>query len=332
MCKKIFAEAIEFSTLRKTNDMLQFYRFISAAICSLPFSIFAISQSTHPLFIAVKNNDIKKVKSLLDDPKVDVNILDDDSDNILMSAALYAQPEIMELLLKKGIKVNGRNKAGQTALMWSANERDKLELLLKYGANIKDTSNSGNTVLLIGCVGSNKYEIVKFLLDKGADASAKNSSKETALMRAAQFGDTATISLLLKKGIDINAKDQGGSTALMQAIANSNREVVFQLLESGADPDIPSDILPSALCEAVIYNDIEVVKAILKKTKNVIAVRASLLFAVYNEHDNTEIIQTLIDNGADVNFKSPEGITVLAMAMQKGNTATVALLKQAGAK
>jgi ankyrin repeat protein len=312
--------------------MMQFLRFISTAICSLLFPILATSQSTHPLFIAVKNNDIKKVKSLLDDPKVDVNIVDDDSDNILMSAALYAQPEIMELLLKKGAKVNSRNKAGQTALMWCANEKDKLELLLKYGANIKDTSKSGNTALLIGCVGSNKYEIVKFLLDNGADPLAKNRSKETALMRAAQFGDTATISLLLRKGININTKDQGGSTALMQAIANSNREVVLQLLESGADPDIPSDILPSALCEAVIYNDIEVVKAILKKTKNVMAVRSSLLFAVYNEHDNTEIIQTLIDNGADVNFKSPEGITVLAMAMQKGNTATVALLKKAGAK
>src|SRR4030095_753141 len=312
--------------------MIQFLRFISTAICSLLFSILATSQSTHPLFIAVKNNDIKKVKALLDDPKLDINMVDDDSDNVLMSAALYAQPEIMELLLKKGAKVDSRNRAGQTALMWSTNEKDKLQLLLKYGADINATSNAGNTPLLIACVGANKFETVKLLLNNGANALAKNNNKETALMRAATFGDAGTISLLLNKGVEINAKNEGGATALYWAIENSNREAALQLLELGADPDIPWEFLPSALCEAVIFNDVEVVKAILKKTKNTMAVRASLFFAVYNEHDNIEIIQTLIDNGADVNFQGPGGVTVLAMAMQKGNTATVGLLKKAGAK
>jgi ankyrin repeat protein len=312
--------------------MTQPLRFISIIICSLFISILASSQSTHPLFTAVKNNEIKKVKTLLDDGKIDINMVDDDSDNVLMYAALYAQPEIMEMLLKKGAKVDSRNKSGQTALMWCTNEKDKMALLLKYGADINARSNTGNTVLHIASVGVNKYEIVKFLLDNGADVLAVNQRKETVLMRAAMFGDTATISLLLRNGIDINARDQGGSTALIQAIDNSNRAVVLQLLESGANPDFSFNIVPSALCEAVIFNDVEVVKAILKKTKSTIGVRASLLFAVYNEHDNTEIIQLLLDNGADVNFKGPNGLTVLTMAMQKGNTKTLDLLKKAGAK
>jgi ankyrin repeat protein len=296
------------------------------------FSILAISQPAQPLFNAVKNNDVKKVKSLLDGGTADINLVDDDSDNVLMYAAFYAQPEIMELLLKKGVKADSRNKAGQTALMWCTNEKDKMALLLKYGADVNAKSNNGNTVLHIGCVGTDKYETVKYLLDNGADALAINHRKETALMRAALFGDTATVALLLRKGIDINARDQGGATALINAIENSNRAVVLQLLESGANPDLPVNISPSALCDAVIFNDTEVVKAILKKTKSKIGIQASLLFAVYNEHDNTEIIQMLIDNGADVNFKGPNGMTVLSMAMQKGNTKTVDLLKKAGAK
>jgi ankyrin repeat protein len=310
--------------------MLLSFRFISPTFFSLFSWLLVTSQSMHPLFTAVKSNDTKQVKSLLDG-NADVNMVDDDSDNILMIAALHAQPEIMALLLKKGAKPDGRNKAGQTALMWCTDEKAKVESLLKYGADVNAVSNSGNTALLIGCVGTNRYEIVKFLIDKGADPLAKNRNKETTLIRAAQFGDTATISLLLRKGVEVNAKEQGGTTALYQAIFNSNREVALQLLESGADPDIPVDVIPSALCAAVIFDDIEVVKAILKKTKNEIAVRASLVFAAYNEHDNTQIIQLLIDNGADVNFKGPNGVTVLGMAMQKGNTATVALLKKAGA-
>jgi ankyrin repeat protein len=291
-----------------------------------------MTQTPHPLLMAVKNNDTSEISALLAGGKADINIVDDDSDNVLMYAALYASTDVMELLLKKGAKINARNRAGETALMWSIHDRNKVALLLKNGADINAAARSGNTALLIGCVGNNQYEVVKMLLDKGAEISAKNKAKETALMRAALFGDTVTISLLISKGLDINAKNSDGRTALIQAIENSNRRVALQLLELGADPDVAFAIFPSSLCAAVLYGDTEVVNAILKKTKNVIGIKASLLFAVYNEHDNIKIIQVLLDKGADVNMKAPDGSTVLSQALKKGNTATVALLRQAGAK
>src|SRR5678816_2726118 len=187
--------------------MLQPLRSISTIICSLLLTLLATSQSTHPLFIAVKANDIKQIKALFHDGKADISIVDDDSDNVLMHAALYASANVMELLLKKGAKVNSRNKAGETALMWCMHDKTKVALLLKFGADVNAAARSGNTPLLIGCVGNNQYEIVKMLLNKGANISARNKEKETALMRAAGFGDTATISLLINKGFDINAKD-----------------------------------------------------------------------------------------------------------------------------
>jgi ankyrin repeat protein len=44
------------------------------------------------------------------------------------------------------------------------------------------------------------------------------------------------------------------------------------------------------------------------------------------------MIQALLDKGADVNVKSKNGATALSWASKKGNTATVMLLKKAGAK
>jgi ankyrin repeat protein len=56
------------------------------------------------------------------------------------------------------------------------------------------------------------------------------------------------------------------------------------------------------------------------------------MWAAYNEHDNVAIIQALLDKGANVNLKAKDGSTALSWALKKGNTATVALLKKAGAK
>ena len=57
-----------------------------------------------------------------------------------------------------------------------------------------------------------------------------------------------------------------------------------------------------------------------------------LMWAVYNEHDNPQIIQAFLDKGALLNIKDKNGETALSWAMKKGNTATVALLKKAGAQ
>jgi uncharacterized protein len=304
-------------------------------ICSLLCMPQAKAQQSNSLFAAVKNNDIKELRSLLHQG-ADANACDDDSDNVLMYAAIYSSIDVMQMLLENGSKPDVRNRLGETALMWSAHDPDKIKLLLQHGADINAKAKSGNTILLIACVGYGKYDIIKMLLDKGADPLTKNVKKETALMRASIFGDTATISLLLSKSIDVNAQDQDGNTALINAVLNSNRSAVFKLLEHGADPEIAMSFGLTALSCAVIYNDIETVNAILKKIKNVNAIHAdghtALMWATYNEYDNISIIQALLDKGADVNMKATDGSTALSWALKKGNTATVSLLKKSGAK
>jgi ankyrin repeat protein len=56
------------------------------------------------------------------------------------------------------------------------------------------------------------------------------------------------------------------------------------------------------------------------------------MWATYNENDNPRIIQALLDRGALVNLKDKNGATALTWALKKGNTATVELLKKAGAQ
>jgi len=287
------------------------------------------------IFAAVKNNDLKEVKSLLEQG-ADPNSVDEDGDNLLMIATFYSSVECMQLLIEKGATLNAKNKIEETALMWSVHDLAKTKLLIQRGADVNAKAKSGNTPFLIAAVGAGRYETLKFLLDNGADVFAVNNKKENALMRASLFGDVPTVSLLLNKGLDVNAFSLDSSTALMNAVLNFNKPVIVQLLEKGADPDKICFFGLTPLSTAAIFTNAETVKAILKKTKNVNTVdyggTSVLMYAGYNEYDDVEMIQALLDKGADVNLKSKDGSTALTWAMKKGNSARVELLKRSGAK
>src|SRR4030095_3210972 len=147
----------------------------SLAIILSVSSFCVLNAQTPPskIFEAVKNNDIKEVKSLLDQ-KADPNSIDEDGDHLLMYAALYSSIECMQLLIEKGSNVNAKNDLDESALMWSIHDLAKIKLLIQHGADINAKAKTGNTPLLIASVGHGKYDAVKLLIDKGADVLAVN--------------------------------------------------------------------------------------------------------------------------------------------------------------
>jgi uncharacterized protein len=307
----------------------------SLVVCStLLFTIQAKAQQIS-LFNAVENNDIKELKLLLDKGAT-TNAYDDDSDNVLIDATLFASIDCMKLLLQNKANPNLKNKYGETPLMLCVNDVTKMKLLLQYGADINDSSLSGNTALLIACGAGSSYATVKWLIENGANPFAKRWGSETSLMRASQYSDTMIIRLLLSKGLDINAHPWG-FTPLMYAARSANWPAIFCLLNNGADANIPDQTNTTILLWAAEQNNLEAVKALINKTSNINTVdgfggMTPLMWAAYNEHDNPQIIQTLLDNGAEINIKAKNGATALSWAMKKGNTKTVELLRKAGAK
>src|SRR5678816_721575 len=187
------------------------------SFCS--FCLLNAQTAASKMFEAIRNDNIKEVKSLLEQ-KVDPNSVDEDGDHLLLYAALYSSLDCMQLLIEQGSNVNAKNKIDETALMWSVHDLAKMKLLIEHGADVNAKAKTGNTPLLIASIGHGKYDAIKLLIDKGANVLAVNNRKENALVRAALFGDTATISLLLGKGLDINAFTLDSTTALINAVLN----------------------------------------------------------------------------------------------------------------
>ena len=96
------------------------------------------------------------------------------------TAARYAYPDIVDLLLKKGVDVNARDSNGQTACHLAVYFRcmESTRRLIDAGCDLELRTNDGDTVLLV-CESRTDPDIIDLLLNRGADARAKNANGKT---------------------------------------------------------------------------------------------------------------------------------------------------------
>jgi ankyrin repeat protein len=95
----------------------------------------------------------------------------------------------------------------------------RMQLLHFAGANVNARGNSGMPLFL--AAGEGKLEVVRYLLDEGADVNAQENRAGTALIEAAYSGHVDVIKELLLRGADINVISEQG-TALDMAIIRNN--------------------------------------------------------------------------------------------------------------
>ncbi|MBR2362711.1 MAG: ankyrin repeat domain-containing protein [Spirochaetaceae bacterium] len=84
-------------------------------------------------------------------------------------------------------------------------------------------------------------EIIKQMLESGADVNEEDEDGQTALMFAVSNNAIQSVELLLNAGAEIDAQDIEGFTALMHGITKGSLESVECLLKAGANPFISDD-------------------------------------------------------------------------------------------
>eukprot|EP00944_MAST-04C_sp_MAST-4C-sp1_P012559 g12559.t1 len=200
----------------------------------------------------------------------------------------------------------------------------------------KDSEGAEFTGLWVG-----HTDIVKLLLEQGADPNKKNKYGITPLHQAAREGHTEVCKLLLEKGADPNKAKNNGSTPLHWAAYDGHTEVAKLLLDKGADPNIANKWGLTPLHYAADKGHTEVVKLLLEKgadpnpvvTSFWVKGKTPLLIAI--EHDKIDVVKLLLENGAEVNQAATSGFykgwTPLYVAADEGHTELCKLLLKKGA-
>lgn len=163
----------------------------------------------------------------------------------------------------------------------------------------------GNTPLLIAARNGHP-DVVRWLLEQGADPNVRNENGLTPLSAAASTGAPEVAKLLLDVGVDPNevVRSQNPyleiAPPLIQAVRMNHPELVRLLLKSDADPNIRDDEGRSPLLHAACKG-------------------------------NERLIHILIRQDASVNGRDNYGWTPLACAVQNGQPETARRLLAAAA-
>ncbi|MBU0728645.1 MAG: ankyrin repeat domain-containing protein [Proteobacteria bacterium] len=157
--------------------------------------------------------------------------------NALHEAARYGHPDIVDLFLEMGADLNAVTEFEQTPLIAAITNRNisMVKKLLDLGASVNKKPNSGTMLTpLMWAANIGESEIIKLLIDKGANIWEEDARGHTALRPALENGHRETVRLLLLNGADLDGKDNYGFTHLMWAKEMKIPQAVTMLNEFGA--------------------------------------------------------------------------------------------------
>ena len=205
-----------------------------------------------------------------------------------------------------------------TPLFWYNATAQDIETSLTP-QDIKKRNAKGVSLLMYASSISNNIHTIDTLLNRGASVHTRDEQGRDALMYAASFNQNPRIiSFLLYHKAKIDAQDKNGHTALMLAdMYNSNPEIIQTLINKGADINKRVPHVQTQMTRASFSNKIVMaVKLGLTEAKDLIVNLVSAPFAEKSEN-STDLFDTLsnsIDSLSDKLINKEEGMTALMFA------------------
>uniref|UniRef100_A0A3B4VG47 Ankyrin 1 n=1 Tax=Seriola dumerili TaxID=41447 RepID=A0A3B4VG47_SERDU len=268
---------------------------------------------------------------------LDINTANQNGLNGLHLASKEGHVKMVLELLHSGIELEATTKKGNTALHIAAlaGQEKVVAELVNYGANVNAQSHQKGFSPLYMAAQENHLEVVKFLLENGANQSLPTEDGFTPLAVALQQGHENVVALLINYG----TKGKVRLPALHIAARNDDTRTAAVLLQNDPNPDVLSKVLElstgfTPLHIAAHYENMSVAQLLLNRGANVNFTPKDELTPLHcaARNGHVRIIEILLEHGAPIQAKTKNGLSPIHMAAQGDHMDCVRQLLQYNAE
>lgn len=347
------------------NDVAGAKRLIAAGA-----NVNAVDDTVQSAFLIAASEGYIELLDLTLAHSADIRSLDSYHGTALIRAAERGHAAVVGRLIRAGVAVDHVNNLGWTALheavmlgKGTPQYVDTVRLLIAAGADrAKPAVNDGATP--VQGAKDRGQTAVSAVLDAQATASA--------LLAAAAAGDANKVAAALGDGASIESHDDHRRTALLLASLNDRVDVARLLVQLGADPDAQDDRQDSAWLVTGVTGSVAMLETLLPANPDLTLrnrfggtsiipaserghvgyVRRVVKTKININHINNlgwtalleaivlgqgtkpwqEIVQILLDSGANPNLADAHGVSPLRNAESRGYDEIAKILRAAGAR
>ncbi|MDQ7815473.1 MAG: ankyrin repeat domain-containing protein [Melioribacteraceae bacterium] len=310
------------------------------SVIIIALSISAITNiKAQEIFDAVKNNDLDKVKLLIEKEPDLVNARDPNEQSPLHYAVQKSNPDIIKLLVVRRAAVDIKNKMGLTPFYYAASsgKKDIINYLLAKGANKKDLELKnpwGRTPLCAVSRDGGNVETIKTLIDLGADINTKDNSGWSPIQLAAWRPYKDVVNILLEAGADLEISRDEGKRLFGNAVSFGLENLFEKMISLGFSIDINNSDTKALILSAAGGGSKKITEFLISKGfdlnyKNRYGWAPVHLAA---EQGHKEIISLLLQNGADINIRNMLGQSAYNIAVERDDPELANFLKSLNAE
>ncbi len=257
-----------------------------------------------PMHYCCRYGDLPSVKRILEADKDALTRVSTAGSTPLHVACEYGRLDMVEYIVEQGASCTVKNSQERTPLMMACRlgHAAVVKCVLDHAEiDLTEKDEWGYTALHQAIEPGMSLDVVKILLEFGANITAKNEKEEITLHLAVWMQDQTIVKFLLELDPEsVNATDTYGNTPLSFACYQNDIPMVSLLLDNGANMKKYSKILISPLHRAI-------------------------------QRGTLDIVKFLVEKGADINHKTSNGITPLHYGARYASLETVKFLVQSGA-
>ncbi|XP_077362134.1 histone-lysine N-methyltransferase EHMT2 isoform X2 [Festucalex cinctus] len=183
-----------------------------------------------PLLEAIVSNHVEVVRCLIQNGAC-VYHVEEDGYTGLHHAAKQGNLEIVNILLETGqVDVNSQDNGGWTPIIWAAEHKhvEVIKVLLNRGADVTINDKELNVCLHWAAYAGN-VDIAEMVLNAGCSLASVNVHGDTPLHIAAREGYLDCVTLFLSRGADIDTINREGDTPLTLARPDTPVWVALQI-------------------------------------------------------------------------------------------------------